>query len=151
MKFLKAYLYPSLFVLLLVACDKEDAPAKRVANNLLINAAQEVPTNNSAASGTMNATYDPATKTLTYTVTWSGLSGPATAAHIHGAADRGSNAGVLQGFINFPTAASGTYSNSVVVDNVVIKDTDLLNSRLYVNIHTAQFPGGEIRGQILMP
>src|SRR6201995_3629646 len=54
----------------------------------------EVPPNPSAAKGTADIDYDAATKKLSWKVTYSGLSGPATAAHFHGPAAAGANAGV---------------------------------------------------------
>ena len=55
---------------------------------------QEVPATTSAATGTADVDYDAATKKLTWKLTYSGLSGPATAAHFHGPAEAGKNAGV---------------------------------------------------------
>ena len=55
----------------------------------------EVPPNASAATGTADIDYDPASKKLSWKVTYSGLSGPATAAHFHGPAAAGVNAGVM--------------------------------------------------------
>jgi hypothetical protein len=46
----------------------------------------EVPPNASAATGLADVDYDPATRTLSWTLTYSGLTGPATAAHFHGPA-----------------------------------------------------------------
>ncbi len=48
----------------------------------------------SSATGTADLDYDAASKKLSWTVTYSGLSGPATAAHFHGPAEAGKNAGV---------------------------------------------------------
>src|SRR5271165_1130433 len=56
--------------------------------------ASEVPPNTTTGSGTVTATYDPATKELSWSGTFSGLTGPATAAHFHGPAETGKNAGV---------------------------------------------------------
>src|ERR1700761_5446585 len=55
----------------------------------------EVPPNSSAGAGSVTMTYDPATKELTWDGTYSGLTGPVTAAHIHGPAEPGKNAGVV--------------------------------------------------------
>src|ERR1700676_2008762 len=63
----------------------------------------EVPANTSAAKGTADIDYDAATKKLTWKLTYSGLSGPATAAHFHGPAESGKNAGVA---VAIPTASS---------------------------------------------
>ena len=57
--------------------------------------AAQVPPNTTKGTGALMATYDPASKKLTYTVTYKDLSGPATAAHFHGPAAAGANAGVV--------------------------------------------------------
>ena len=63
----------------------------------------EVPPNTSAATGTADIDYDAASKKLSWKLTYSGLSGPATAAHFHGPAAAGANAGVA---VPIPNAAS---------------------------------------------
>ena len=60
-----------------------------------LKASSEVPANDSKASGMLNATYDTASKKLTYTVTYKDLTGPATMAHFHGPADAKTNAPVV--------------------------------------------------------
>ena len=55
----------------------------------------EVPPTTSTGTGTATVTYDPATKMVTWEGSFSGLSGPATAAHIHGPGEAGKNAGVI--------------------------------------------------------
>lgn len=114
-----------------------------------MNGAQENPAVPSTATGLLNVSYSRATKILTYNLSWSGLTGPATAGHIHGLAPMGFNSGVVQPFSNFAAATAGTYSFTLFVDGVKIKEEDLLNGLYYANIHTATYPGGEIRGQIL--
>src|SRR5437016_5388621 len=60
-----------------------------------LKAASEVPAVDSKGSGALTATYDTASKKLTYTVSYKDLSGPAAAAHFHGPADAKTNAGVV--------------------------------------------------------
>src|SRR5437588_1547550 len=60
-----------------------------------LNASSEVPPTISNGTGTCTASYDPATKMLTWEGNFSGLTGPATAAHFHGPAEAGKNAGIL--------------------------------------------------------
>lgn len=135
--------------LIFISCDKDNNDRDLVINNnIVINSAQEVPVTPSTATGKMTAQYDKDTKILSYTVTFSGLTGNATAAHIHGLGEPGFAAPVLQTFAGFPAAPQGTYSGSLFIDGVAIKEENLLNGRLYVNIHTAMHPPGEIRGQI---
>lgn len=87
-------------------------------------------------------TYDPATHTLTYDVSYQGLTGPAVAAHIHGPADPGQNAGPVA---PFPTTASPIKGTAVLTD---AQAAELAAGKYYVNVHTAANKGGEIRGQI---
>src|SRR6185437_11151514 len=70
------------------------ATAANVNVKATLNSKSEVPANDSKGTGSMTGTYDTASKKLTYKVTYSGLSGPATAAHFHGPAEAGKNAGV---------------------------------------------------------
>lgn len=114
------------------------------------------PANTSTAIGSLNVFYSKETRILTYNFSWSGLTGNVTAAHIHGLAPTGYNAAVLQTFNianivkcpTFTTTTCGSYSGTLLVDGVVIKEEDLLNGNYYVNIHTAIYGGGEIRGQV---
>src|SRR6202035_1867737 len=103
----------------------------------------EVPANSSAATGNADIDYDAATKKLTWKVTYSGLSGPATAAHFHGPAEPGKNGGVA---VAIPNAASSPAEGSATLTDA--QAADLLAGKYYVNIHTAANPGGEIRGQV---
>src|SRR6478609_2765710 len=64
---------------------------------------QEVPPNASAGRGAAEVQYDSSKGTLTYKVTYSGLSGAATGAHIHGPAAAGANAGIVVPFSNVGT------------------------------------------------
>jgi hypothetical protein len=103
----------------------------------------EVPPNTSAATGTADVDFDAATKKLTWKVTYSGLSGPATAAHFHGPAEAGKNAGVA---LAIPNAGTSPAEGSATLTDA--QAADLMAGKYYVNIHTAANPGGEIRGQL---
>jgi hypothetical protein len=70
--------------------------------------------------------------------------------HIHGSADPGFNAGIIQTFSGYPLKAKGSYSGNALMDGVVLKEVELLANKYYINIHTKLYPGGEIRGQLLM-
>jgi hypothetical protein len=102
----------------------------------------EVPPNTSAGKGTADIDYDAATKKLSWKLTYSGLSGPATAAHFHGPAAAGANAGVA---VAIPNAASGSEGSATLTD---AQAADLLAGKYYVNVHTEANKGGEIRGQV---
>jgi hypothetical protein len=103
----------------------------------------EVPPNASAAKGTADIDYDPATKKLSWKLTYSGLSGPPTAAHFHGPAEAGKNAGVA---VAIPNAAASPVEGSATLTDA--QAADLAAGKYYVNVHTAANPGGEIRGQV---
>lgn len=97
-----------------------------------------------SASGTVTATYDPASKQLTWQGNVSGLSGNATAAHFHGPADPGQNAGVL---IPAPGVSSGPFQGQATLNDSQAQA--LTAGRTYFNVHTQANPGGEIRGQVV--
>ena len=117
--------------------------AEMLSYKVALKSASEVPPNTSGGSGTADVTYDTQTKKLTWKVSYSGLSGPATAAHFHGPAEPGKNAGVMipiQNIATSPAEGSATLTDA--------QAADLMGGRLYVNVHTAANPGGEIRGQV---
>jgi hypothetical protein len=103
----------------------------------------EVPPNQTAGTGAVTASYDTATKQLTWDGTYSGLSGPATAAHFHGPAEPGKNAGVA---VPIAPATSPLHGTATLTD---AQATDLTEGHWYVNVHTADNKGGEIRGQLV--
>ncbi|MDQ6608729.1 MAG: CHRD domain-containing protein [Bacteroidota bacterium] len=133
---------------------KKDTTTTVTVNNPIYNirgnasAKQEAPTNPSTATGTITGTYDKDKNLLTYTITWTGLTGNATNGHFHGPADPGVSASVIVPFTSFPATTSGTFSGTVTLTDA--QETDFVNGLWYYNIHTATYPGGEIRGQIFL-
>ncbi|MDD1518334.1 MULTISPECIES: CHRD domain-containing protein [Bradyrhizobium] len=119
------------------------APASAEKLKATLDGKSEVPANTSSATGTADLDYDAASKKLSWTVTYSGLSGPATAAHFHGPAEAGKNAGVA---VAIPNAASSPVKGEATLTEA--QAADLLGGKYYINIHTAANPGGEIRGQV---
>ena len=107
-----------------------------------LDAKQEVPPNGSSATGSLEASFSKTTSVLKWKVTYSGLSGPATAGHFHGPALPGQNAGVVVPFNNPLSPIEGT---ATLTPGQI---ADLMAGKWYVNIHTAANPGGEIRGQV---
>ena len=104
----------------------------------------EVPPTTSTGTGTADIDYDAATKKLSWKLTYTGLSGPAKAAHFHGPADPGKNGGVavaIPGATKSPAEGSATLTDA--------QAADLEAGKLYVNVHTEANPGGEIRGQVV--
>jgi hypothetical protein len=118
------------------------AQAETLKFHATLNAATEVPPKNSKGTGEMNATLDTSSKLLTYTTTYSGLTGPATMEHFHGPAGPGVNAPIV---VPFKDPASGVQLSSTLTDAQI---ADLEAGKWYVNVHTAANPGGEIRGQV---
>ncbi|HZL00451.1 MAG TPA: CHRD domain-containing protein [Caulobacteraceae bacterium] len=104
----------------------------------------ETPPKAVAGTGSADVTLDTATRTLSWTVDYSGLTGPATMAHFHGPAPVGEAAGVqipFKGDLASPAKGMATLTERQI--------GDLEAGRWYVNVHTAQYPAGEIRGQLL--
>jgi len=108
-----------------------------------LDAAQEVPTNDSKGKGTADLTYDTSSKNLTWTITFDGLTGPATVAHFHGPAEPGKSAGVALPIGQKPT--SPVKGNATLTE---AQAADLMAGRWYVNVHTEANKSGEIRGQV---
>ncbi|GAA4308258.1 CHRD domain-containing protein [Compostibacter hankyongensis] len=143
-----AALVPALFsclalsgALFFSACNKDSdtppAPSKETFESTAEPSSSSVET---TATGTASATYDPATKKLSYTFQWSGLTGTIGGFHIH----KGDGSIIIhfeEG--DFPTDASGTFSGSATLtDDAWIQDLEA--GKLYGQIHTAKYPGGEI-------
>ncbi len=118
------------------------ARAEMVRMTANMNGASEVPPNDSKGSGRATIDFDTVTKKLTYTVTYNGLTGPATMGHIHGPAAPGANAGVV---VPFKSAENPISGSATLTD---AQAADLMAGHYYVNVHTAAHPGGEVRGQL---
>ena len=107
-----------------------------------LSSANEVPTNSSTGTGMLDASFNKETNVLTWTVSYSGTTGPVSAGHFHGPAMAGANAGVALGFngsMDSPIKGTATLTAA--------QAADLLAGKWYVNLHTAANKGGEIRGQ----
>ncbi len=106
--------------------------------------AAEVPAKSGPGTGTVDAMLDTASSRLTYTITYAGLSGPATAAHFHGPASATETAGVavkINGDLASPIRGEATLTHE--------QAEALMKGLWYVNVHTASNPSGEIRGQLM--
>ncbi len=108
-----------------------------------LNGASEVPPTTSTGTGEGTATLNTSTRVLKYTLSFSGLTGAATMAHIHGPAAPGANAGVVVPLGNNPTSP---ISGSKKLTAAQVKELEA--GMMYMNVHTAANPGGEIRGQL---
>jgi len=114
-----------------------------------LDSAQEVPAPTGAVPGrgTGSFTLNDARTELTYTITFHGLSGNLSAAHFHNGPP-GVAAGVVRAISFVGNTATGVWRNTdtqALTDSMV---SQLLKGRIYVNLHTAANPGGEIRGQV---
>jgi hypothetical protein len=120
------------------------ALAAQVNLSAMLTGTEEVPPNDSAGTGSLQATYDSESNVLNYTVTYSGLTGDPTAAHFHGPADPGENAPPtvpVEGSLASPISGTATLTDA--------QEAELLAGQWYFNLHTAQYPDGELRGQVL--
>ncbi|MGY3088087.1 putative lipoprotein YajG [Hymenobacter sp. UYAg731] len=129
---------------LFTACSKKDdtTPTTNTTTELTatVNGAQQVPANNSTATGTFTGVYTSSNKQLSYVVTYQGLT--PSVAHIH------SGAAGVSGPVAIPFATL----TSPITGTVTLTDdqaSQLLSNGMYVNIHTAgTYSNGEIRGDI---
>ncbi|KVN08686.1 MULTISPECIES: CHRD domain-containing protein [unclassified Burkholderia] len=132
------------FGVLVCACAAGVARAETVKLVASLQPSSEVPPTTSKGSGALDATYDTAAHTLRWHATYRDLTGPATAAHFHGPAPVGQNAGV-QVPIPKDALASPIVGEKALTDEQV---GDLMAGKWYFNVHTKAHPGGEIRGQV---
>jgi hypothetical protein len=115
--------------------------------SVVLNGANERPTPVATpATGSGFCVLNDAQNNLSYSISYSNLLAPRTAAHFHGPADANTNAGVV-----FGIAGAGPQSDTIIGDWAIdaTNVARLMAEQLYVNIHSQQFPGGEIRGQVL--
>ncbi len=119
--------------------------------------------NTSPGQGTFTATLDTTTGVFTWSVTYFGLQTNATLSHIHGPGTQDQAVGVILDFSKFgsptftPGATTGAFGGSITLNSTVITGQvtgdslhKLMDAGLtYANVHSTQFPGGEIRGQIV--
>lgn len=106
---------------------------------------QETPPNGSSATGSVVVTLNRSNGSVTVTGTFSGLSSNATAAHIHGPAAPGTSAPVIVP-LQVPSATSGAVTGTGTMDATHMND--MVTGMTYVNIHSTNYPDGEIRAQV---
>jgi len=153
---------------LLTACGgSTTSPPAKITYTATLTGANERPTPvTSSATGTWTGVLDPQTNTLTYTMTFTGLSANSTASHIHAQGDVNTAAGVVLNFQNFagattlfsPGTTSGGASGVVNMSGGTVTGLSITGDSLrkamdagmaYVNVHSTAHTGGEIRGQIV--
>ena len=134
-------------IALIVSCSQ--AFALKIPIAAFLSGGGEVPANNSPAKGVMEGTLDTDTNTLTWTVTYSGLSGAPIGAHFHGPVSYlgltpEENAPIQVGT---PGNLASPFHGVAKIDNDQAKD--LKDGRWYFNLHSTKIPGGEIRGPVI--
>lgn len=141
------FLGPALTGAALIVALSLAAPVWAVTVNLkaALSGASEVPPNDSAGKGAVTATYDSATKTLSWKGSYSGLTGPAVAAHFH-VGEPGKNGGVAVPIFTSADKAASPFEGKATLTDA--QAADLMAGKMYVNVHTATHKAGEIRGQV---
>lgn len=137
----------SLLTVLIALSIAGTSAASVITYQFSIDGLQEVPPVDTPGHGTATVTIDTDTRELTWDVEYSDLIGNSTAAHFHGPADFGENAGVQVGMPGDFGGTSGTLVGSATITETQLQQ--LLDGLWYVNIHSTFRPGGEIRGQVV--
>lgn len=116
--------------------------AQKVAFKAILNGANEVPPTPSLGTGTASVVVDMSANTLTFDLTYQGLTSPENAAHIHGFAPPGMNAPIVFALgLGFKKTGVWNYPQA--------SEANIMANLAYFNVHTNMFPGGEIRGQLV--
>ncbi len=125
------------------------AQANPVSFKVPLSGAQSVPPVQTAGTGTADLTYDPATRQVTWSITYSGLSSPATMAHFHGPAKPGENKNVALWL-----TTKGSPPGTPITGQATLtpqQAQQFTAGEWYINLHTQSHPAGEIRGQVVPP
>jgi len=142
MKILAKILAMSALVFVLGSCDDddEDNSQNTTTFSTSLSGDNEVPPNDSDASGIATLVFNENTGKFNLSVSYSGIT--ATDAHIHKAAVGESGPAIFP----IPITASPLVLTDVTM--TAEQEADLKNGLYYVNIHSAEYPAGEIRGQL---
>ncbi len=147
MRLLKLTLVLGCFGML--SCNQDDLGVTIFSKKgIVLDGSQVVPAKSVSANGTIDYAYNQTTRVLTYTIKWNSLTGNPSSMHIHGLGSVGFNAPITQTISGFTAATSGTYTGTLLVDGVAIKESDILSGEYYIDVHTTANTGGEIRTQI---
>ena len=111
--------------------------------------AQQVPPVQTSATATADLSYDPATRVVTWSVTYSGLSGPATMAHFHGPAAAGKNGPPVIWLTEKGKPVESPIKGEATLTPEQAQQFSA--GEWYINVHTQANPGGEVRGQVVPP
>jgi hypothetical protein len=141
----------AFFLFTFSACKKDDEVDNPNEVTVTLSGAQEVPANTSTGTGTATVTFDPVTKTIAYTMTWTlgSTSATTTNMHFHGA-ENGTDlvsSNVVIGITGFTTGYTGTISGTTrALTDVEV--AQLMAGKWYLNVHSSTVGGGELRGNI---
>ena len=143
MKILAKIFFVSALVVCFAGCDDDDEEDSDDVTTFTttLNGANEVPPNISDGTGTATLLFNENTNKFTITVPYTGVI--ATDAHIHKA-----EVGVA-GPAVFPFDDLTSPLTLTDVTLTSAQEADLKNGLYYVNIHSAAYPSGEIRGQLM--
>jgi len=141
--FIKGNIFPFIMLLVTIGAtscgksNKNDGPAPTptmvdYAGNFVKSTDNVITT----ATGTTKATYNTTTRELSYVLTWSGLGSEPGGMHFHDAGP------IIVPIENFPVTLSGTYSGKATL--TVEQANDLAAGKIYAQIHTINYPAGEV-------
>lgn len=160
----------ALLTLPAAAAEGEGSQTHRVAARL--QSFQEVPAVSSTASGAFEAVIDDRAGTISYRLSYAGLTGDVRQAHIHfgqrsvngavsvflcqtetnadptGLAPQCPQSGTVTGLLQAANMAEGTIPQGIAPGEFAELIAAIRAGVAYVNVHSSTFPGGEIRGQL---
>lgn len=159
----------ALLALPAVAGDDDDDRVQKISARL--QSYQEVPSISSNASGRFRATIDDTAGTITYTLSYEGLTGDVRQSHIHfgqhsvnggisvflcqtttnpdptGLAPQCPQAGTVTGLLQAANTI-GPGGQGIAAGEFAELIAAIRAGVAYVNVHSSTFPGGEVRGQL---
>lgn len=141
----RSVLVTTAITLALAGCSVLPRDGHLAAFSTQLTGLNQVPPVATPATGRLDAVLDKNTRLFRWKLSFTSLSGPATAAHFHGPANVGANASIalpIKGPVRSPLEGRATLTPA--------QAADLLAVKWYVSIHTASHPGGEIRGQLIL-
>ena len=115
--------------------------AETLTYNVKLDGASQSPPVDSKATGTADVKVDTEAKTISWMIKSMDLSGPATVAHFHGPAAVGANAPPVIDISKMIDSGTAPITDALLAD--------LQAGKIYLNVHTAKYPDGEIRGQVV--
>jgi hypothetical protein len=140
---IKGNVFPFIMLLIsvgVVSCSKKNNPTPTPTTSNITYSGNFVKSADSvvtSASGTTTAILNPTTREFSYILTWTGLTTNAVGMHFH------DNGPIIIPISNPPATMSGTVSGKVTLTPEQVVDLDA--GKIYSQIHTQTYPGGEIK------